>query len=180
MRVITGMARGMKLKEPVGMDIRPTTDMVKESLFNIIQNDIEGRSVLDLFAGTGQLGIEALSRGAKSCVFVDESTAAIKLIRDNLEKTKLQGGRIVQAEALKFLEGREKYDLILLDPPYNTGLLNKAIKKVTEFDKLNTSGIIVYENFSAELLPEVNAPYKRLKSYRYGKICLTLYIKQEE
>ena len=77
MRVITGTARGRKLKEPVGMDIRPTTDSVKEAIFNTIQFDIEGRRVLDLFAGTGQLGIEALSRGAKSCTFVDESTAAV-------------------------------------------------------------------------------------------------------
>ena len=80
MRVITGTARGRKLKEPVGMDIRPTTDSVKEAIFNTIQFDIEGRRVLDLFAGTGQLGIEALSRGAKSCTFVDESTAAVRLV----------------------------------------------------------------------------------------------------
>ena len=85
MRVITGTARGRRLKEPQGMDIRPTTDKVKESMFSILQFDIEGRRVLDLFGGTGQLGIEALSRGASEVVFVDKSAAALKLIRENLE-----------------------------------------------------------------------------------------------
>lgn len=83
MRVITGTARGRKLLEPSGMDIRPTADVVKEAVFNIIQFDIEGRRVLDLFAGTGQLGIEALSRGAAECVFVDEGAKAVKLVREN-------------------------------------------------------------------------------------------------
>ena len=91
MRVITGTARGRKLKTPENFDIRPTTDNVKEALFNIIQFDIEGRRVLDLFAGTGQLGIEALSRGAKSCVFIDESRDAVKIVKDNLKTCGLSG-----------------------------------------------------------------------------------------
>ena len=91
MRVITGTARGRRLREPEGMATRPTTDNVKESMFNLIQFDIEGRRVLDLFAGTGQLGIEALSRGARSAVFVDESRAAVQLVRANLALCRLQG-----------------------------------------------------------------------------------------
>ena len=91
MRVITGSARGRKLSEPNGMDIRPTSDQVKEAIFNIVQFDIEGRRVLDLFAGTGQLGIEALSRGAASCTFVDESRTAIALVRENLKRCQLSG-----------------------------------------------------------------------------------------
>lgn len=91
MRVITGTARGRKLLEPSGMDIRPTADVVKEAVFNIIQFDIEGRRVLDLFAGTGQLGIEALSRGAAECVFVDESAKAVKLVRENLSRWQAAG-----------------------------------------------------------------------------------------
>ncbi len=96
MRVITGSARGRKLLEPSGMEVRPTTDMVKEAMFNIVQFDIEGRRVLDLFAGTGQLGIEALSRGAAECVFVDESPKSLKLVRTNLERCGLQrqGGAV--------------------------------------------------------------------------------------
>ncbi len=177
MRVITGKARGVRLKAPAGMDIRPTAGLVKEAIFNIIQYDIEGRAVLDLFAGTGQLGIEALSRGAASCVFVDESTAAVRLIRENLEKTGLEGGRIVQGEALRFLEGGGKYDVIFLDPPYSTGLLEKSLKKVTEFDKLNTGGIMVCENLRPEALLDFGEPYRKLKSYRYGKIYITIYTK---
>ena len=119
MRVITGTARGRKLLEPSGMDIRPTADVVKEAVFNIIQFDIEGRRVLDLFAGTGQLGIEALSRGAAECVFVDESAKAVKLVRENLSRCKLQG-RVMQAEmpSRACLVGKN-YDIIFLDPPYD-------------------------------------------------------------
>ena len=102
MRVITGTARGRKLSEPQGMAIRPTTDSVKEAVFNTIQFDIEGRRVLDLFAGTGQLGIEALSRGARECVFVDESTEAVRLVRKNLEICGLSA-EVVQADAIGYL-----------------------------------------------------------------------------
>ena len=133
MRVITGTARGRKLREPEGMASRPTTDNVKESMFNLIQFDIEGRRVLDLFAGTGQLGIEALSRGARSAVFVDESRAAVQLVRTNLAHCRLQGD-VVQGEALGYLRTCGKFDLIFLDPPYDTGLLDKALANVVQFD----------------------------------------------
>ena len=122
MRVITGTARGRRLQEPANMDIRPTTDQVKEALFNIVQFDVEGRRVLDLFAGTGQLGIEALSRGAKSVTFVDESAEAIKIIKSNLEHCKLQG-EVVRSEAVSFLKRCGKYDLIFLDPAYAGDLM---------------------------------------------------------
>ena len=91
MRVITGSARGRKLKAPQGMDVRPTTDSVKEAIFNIIQFDVEGRRVLDLFAGTGQMGIEALSRGARECVFVDSSRQSLNIVKENLKLCSLQG-----------------------------------------------------------------------------------------
>ena len=106
MRVISGSARGRRLKELQGMDTRPTTDKVKESLFNIIQFEIEGRSVLDLFGGTGQLGIEALSRGAERCTFVDARREAAALIRENLKATGLEkAGRVGQGDAISFLSG---------------------------------------------------------------------------
>ena len=104
MRVITGLARGRKLFEPADGAIRPTTDMVKEAIFNIIQFDIEGRKVLDLFAGTGQLGIEALSRGAESCVFIDESAAAVRLVEKNLAASGLKGGRVSARSRSRFSE----------------------------------------------------------------------------
>ena len=120
MRVITGTARGRRLKEPQGMDIRPTTDKVKESMFSILQFDIEGRRVLDLFGGTGQLGIEALSRGALEGVFVDKSAAALKLIRENLELCGLSDqARVRNGDSLAYLRSGEKFDLLFLDPSHS-------------------------------------------------------------
>lgn len=173
MRVITGTARGTKLKTPEGMLTRPTTDRVKEALFNIIQFDIAG-DVLDLFAGTGQLGIEALSRGARSAVFVDESRAAVQLVRANLALCRLQGD-VVQGESLGYLRTCGKFDLIFLDPPYDTGLLDKALENVVQFDILAEGGIIVCESRREKVLPQLRAPYHLLTERNYGKIKLTLY-----
>lgn len=174
MRVITGTARGRKLREPEGMASRPTTDNVKESMFNLIQFDIEGRRVLDLFAGTGQLGIEALSRGARSAVFVDESRAAVQLVRTNLAHCRLQGD-VVQGESLGYLRTCGKFDLIFLDPPYDTGLLDKALANVVQFDTLAEGGIIVCESRREKELPQLHQPYYLLTERSYGKIKLTLY-----
>ena len=113
MRVITGTARGRRLKTPENYDIRPTTDNVKESLFNILQFDIEGRRVLDLFAGTGQLGIECLSRGAAHVTFVDKDRNAVKIVRENLKSCGLNAP-VLQEDALRVLEQGLKYDLIRL------------------------------------------------------------------
>ena len=160
MRVITGTARGRRLKELEGKETRPTTDRVKEGLFNIIQFDIEGRRVLDLFAGTGQLGIEALSRGAESAVFVDCRKEAARLAEDNLRLTGLRDkARVVCGDALSFLaSAREKYDLIFLDPPYGTGLLEKALSDIVRFDILRQHGIIICESTMEQVLPEVEEP----------------------
>ena len=178
MRVITGIARGRRLKEPEGMDIRPTADQVKEAVFNIIQGDVEGRTCLDLFSGTGQMGIEALSRGAESCTFVDADRTAVKLTKLNLEKTQLTG-RVFQSDALRFLESGEKYDLIFVDPPYRSGLYDEVLQRIKAFDKLHTGGIIIVES-SADYEPESpGAPYKKLRSYRYGKVRITTFTKGE-
>ena len=126
MRVITGSARGRILKELQGMETRPTTGKVKESIFSIIQFDIEGRRVLDLFAGTGQLGIEALSRGARQCVFIDQRADAVKLIRENVEVCGLTDRAVIRSgDAMAYLKSGEKFDIIFLDPPYASGLLEK-------------------------------------------------------
>lgn len=177
MRVITGTARGRKLGQLQGMETRPTTDQVKESIFNIIQFDIEGRRVLDLFAGTGQLGIEALSRGAASCTFVDQRKDAVGLVRSNLKLCQLSDkARVVQGEALSFLSTvREQYHLVFLDPPYQMDLLENAIKKIAEIDMLTENGIIICESPADRRLPALAAPYEKGRDYRYGKIKLTLY-----
>ena len=176
MRVISGSARGRRLKELQGMDTRPTTDKVQESLFNISQFEIEGRRVLDLFGGTGQLGIEALSRGADHCTFVDMRKEAAALIRENLRLTGLsERSRVVQGDALSFLSScGEKFDVILLDPPYHTELLEKSVKRVTEFDILREHGIMICESAAERELPALPPPYERGREYRYGKIRLTV------
>lgn len=158
------------------MDTRPTTDKVKESLFNIIQFEIEGRRVLDLFGGTGQLGIEALSRGADHCTFVDMRKEAAALIRENLRLTGLsERSRVVQGDALSFLSScGEKFDVILLDPPYHTELLEKSVERITEFDILREHGIIICESAAERELPALPPPYEGGREYRYGKIRLTV------
>ena len=177
MRVITGSARGRRLGELEGMETRPTTDRVKEGLFNIIQFDIEGRKVLDLFAGTGQLGIECLSRGAASAVFVDRRADAVKLIRENLKVTDLTDrARVVAGDSVEYLKSvREKFDLILLDPPYAAGLLEPVIAHIARFDILAPHGIIVAEHPAGTVLPALSAPYRPHRTYRYGRIGLTVY-----
>ena len=177
MRVITGSARGRRLKELEGMETRPTTDRVKEGMFNALQFDLEGRRVLDLFAGTGQLGIECLSRGAASAVCVDRRADAVKLIRENLKATDLTDrARVVAGDSMEYLgQLREKFDIILLDPPYEAGLLEVAIAHIAKFDILASHGIIVAEHPAGRAMPVLEAPYKLHRTYRYGKIALTLY-----
>jgi len=176
MRVISGTARGRKLKEPKGFDIRRTSDMVKESIFNIIQFDIEGRRVLDLFAGTGQLGIEALSRGAKSVVFIDYSNEAIRLIKENLQLCGLAGSAtVLTRDALKYLESDEKFDLIFIDPPYDSELAGKSLLKINEFDKLNANGIIICETKIGSEAIDASPPYFLHKQYKYGSVNITRY-----
>ena len=177
MRVITGSARGRKLKTPENYDIRPTTDNVKESVFNIIQFDIEGRRVLDLFAGTGQLGIECLSRGASSAVFVDQSREAVKIVKDNLKACGLSG-TVVQSDALSFLRTCGKFDIIFVDPPYDSDLYESVLNTVNSIDILSDGGIIICESRRERALPEMTAPYKKRKEYAYGKVKLCIYTKE--
>lgn len=179
MRVITGKARGVNLKTPEGMQTRPTADRVKEALFSVINFDIPGAAVLDLFGGTGQLGIEALSRGANSAVFVDESEKACLLIKENLRRTKLeQQGRVVRNDYLAYLRGcKEKFDIILLDPPYAEVFLENALNCITEIDILRSGGIIVCERPLEKELSYEFAGYSRSKDYKYGKTLITLYRK---
>ena len=179
MRVITGKARGVQLKTPDGMLTRPTTDRVKEALFSIIHFEIPGARVLDLFGGTGQLGIEALSRGAKSAVFVDAGEAACKLIRENLKRTKFeQEGKVVRSDYLDYLKRtREQFDIIFLDPPYAEVFLENALKQITEIDILLSGGIIIAERPLGKELPWEFEGFERSRDYKYGNTLLAVYRK---
>ena len=178
MRVITGSAGGRRLLELEGLETRPTTDRVKEGVFSALQFDIEGRRVLDLFAGTGQMGIECLSRGAVSAVFVDRRKDAAQLVKKNLNLTNLQDrARVVNGDSLAFLAGtKERFDLVFLDPPYASGLLEQALERLTApgFDILTPYGIIVAEH-PADRRLAVPAGCRLRKPYRYGKIAVTLF-----
>ena len=144
MRVIAGKAKGIQLKTPDGMLTRPTTDRVKEALFSILQFDLPGTRVLDLFGGTGQLGIEALSRGAKEAVFVDAREEACRLIRENLKRAGFTG-QVVRGDYLTYLDQcREKFDIIFLDPPYAEVFLENALNRITEIDILQSGVITVF------------------------------------
>ena len=176
MRVITGSARGRKLKTLEGDSVRPTTDKVKESIFNIIQFDIEGRRILDMFCGCGQLGIEALSRGAASAVFVDISRASIAVTEENLTTTGFRSmSKTVLANSLEYLDRTsEIFDIAFLDPPYHAGIMEDAIERVAPH--MADGGIIVCETGEREVLPEDIEGFTS-KRYKYGKIALTVYRK---
>lgn len=175
MRIITGSARGKKLLALEGLETRPTADRVKEALFNILQFRIEGRRFLDLFSGSGQIGLEALSRGAKEAVFVEKSKKAIGIVQRNVENTGFQAkAELVCADAEMYLRGTLKqFDVAFLDPPYQQGLLEPALLAVSE--KMTAAGIIICEHSAREALPEKAGEFIKMKTYRYGKILLSAY-----
>ncbi len=173
MRVISGSARGRVLKTLEGEHTRPTTDKVKGSIFNIIQFEIEDREVLDLFAGSAQLSIEAISRGAKSALAVDNSRKAINIIKENIEICGFEDKiSTICGDYSEVLTKGRKYDVIFLDPPYDSGLLEKALQKIFEFDILSKNGIIVCESdISANTSALVPENYSS-REYVYGRIKL--------
>ena len=178
MRVITGSARGKRLITVAGNDIvRPTGEKVKEALFSSIQFDIEGRRILDLFAGSGQLGIEALSRGAESATFVDCNDASLKAIKQNLETTGLLNNATVQKSdyATFALRCSQKFDIAFLDPPYQAGILEDAVEKTIPL--MSDFGKIFCEHPKELTLPEKIKDFSVCKVYRYGKTLITVYKK---
>lgn len=159
------------------METRPTTDKVKESLFSIIQFDIEGRRVLDLFAGTGPARHRSgFSRGAARRCFSTRRADAVRLVKDNLELCGLSDRASVRCgDAMSYLRSGEKFDLIFLDPPYAAGLLGPALEEIARFDICREHGIIVAESALETALPALAPPYTLYREYRYGKIKLTVY-----
>ncbi len=176
MRVITGSAGGRKLKSPKGEEVRPTTDHVKQALFNILQYDLEGRRVLDLFAGTGQLGIEALSRGAREAVFTDSSRKSVELVRENLSACGFRA-QVIQTDALSYLGRGGRFDIIFIDPPYDSGLYESVLSRINDVDNLNEGGIIVCEARAGTELPEMTPPYRKLREKKYGNVKICIFTK---
>lgn len=172
MRVISGSARGHKLIAPDGLKTRPTTDRIKESLFNIIAPDLYGAVFLDLFSGSGGIGIEALSRGAEMAVFVDNGKKAIEAVEANLCHTKLKDKAAVYKtdviEAIKVLSGKNmKFDIIFMDPPYSSGFYESVLREITLGGLLKEDGYIIAERSSEIDLPKVEGlKVFRTKDYK--------------
>lgn len=182
MRVITGSAKGIRLKTPNGQKTRPTADRVKEAVFSMIQFDVQGSVFLDLFAGTGQMGIEALSRGAKKAVFVDSWKDACNLVRENLRLTKLSDqAQVIQSDYVSYLKNcRRKFDIVFLDPPYAEISLENSLKCISEIDILSDRGIIICERPSEKQLELEYSGLQRGKDHRYGKTWITVFRKAEQ
>lgn len=179
MKVITGKAKGISLKTLEGLDVRPTTDMVKGTIFNAIQFDIEGCTVLDLFAGSGQLGIEALSRGAKKAVFVDKNRKSLSVACDNIERT---GFSKISTTVLSDAEGYiastfEQFDIVFLDPPYNRGILELVLPKLVKI--MSPYGQIICEHDRGNPLPDKIGDFSIQKQYRHGRTVISIYRRED-
>ncbi|HEY1371940.1 MAG TPA: 16S rRNA (guanine(966)-N(2))-methyltransferase RsmD [Candidatus Binatia bacterium] len=180
MRVIAGQARGRRLRTPKGRELRPTADRVKEALFNILPHDLSGRRVLDLFAGTGNLGLEALSRGAAGAVFVDIARTATAVIEENVQTLGYgASARVLTAPVFKAVRSLarcgERFDVILLDPPYEHGLAGEALKEIAKEGVLAEAGVVVAEHSVRDRLEEQYGALVLSDRRRYGDTALSFY-----
>ena len=175
MRVITGTARGRKLQTLEGEEItRPTSQSTKEALFSSIQFELEGKRVLDLFAGCGQLGIEALSRGAVFCTFVENNRQAYKIVEQNIKTCQMEDmSSLVFSDAVSFLNRKGTFDIAFLDPPYNRGLIDECLNMLSEH--MSEEGVIICESARNEALPEKAGDFSITRQKNYGKTKLTYY-----
>lgn len=175
MRVITGLAKGRRLETLEGEDVRPTTDRIKEAVFSIIQFETEGRTFLDLFAGSGQMGIEAISRGAKEALFVDNSKKSLETVKRNLKNTRFENcAKVFQMDYRSFLSMNSMpVDIAFLDPPYRTGILQDCMAQIT--NSMRDTGLIITENPLEEELLEEYGNFVLDRQYRYGKIKISTF-----
>ena len=179
MRIITGKARGIKLNTLEGEATRPTAERIKEAVFSKLQFDIEGRKILDLFSGSGQLALEALSRGASEATLIDNSPEAIKIIRENANKTKLLDScRIYKSDALDYIKRNkgERFDIVFLDPPYASQLYTLVLNALIEFDMLKATSIIVCESDREIFDDKIKEKYEIVKTNKYGKTIITFAV----
>ena len=180
MRIITGKAKGVRLKTLEGEATRPTAERVKEAVFSMIWDDIADREVLDMFSGSGQMALEALSRGAKHAVMLDKSPLAIKVMSENAEKTRLSAlCEIKRADFLDFIKQSRarKFDIVFLDPPYDSGFYKIALENLLDNDMLKPSSIIICESGNEEIFDgdeNLSKRFSLLKQSRYGRIYITI------
>lgn len=177
MRIIAGSRKGHKLHDFEGMDIRPTTDRVKESIFNLIQEYIYDAECLDLFGGSGALSFEALSRGAKECTCVDIDQRSIDVIKKNSDSLALPGITIIREDAMRYLEKTDrKFSVIFLDPPYNKGFIAPVIDAICKRDILMEDGIIMLESDFSDEHSDFSG-LEIIKQRKYGRSYVTVYRK---
>ena len=180
MRIITGDFKGRRLEMPVGNDIRPTTEKVKEALFSMISGNLYDAVCADLFSGTGNLGLEALSRGAEKCYFSDNSRASLELTKRNIAMCRAEERSTVIAgdyeRALSQIAAKgEKVDIFFLDPPYKKGLYEKCFVLINDLKLLAEEGIIVAEHNAEDEFPEELYGFLNLRDKTYGRIGITIY-----
>ena len=184
MRVISGTARGKKLKSPEGQDVRPTLDRIKEDLFNIIGPSIRGARVLDLFAGSGALGIEALSRGADQAIFVDKSKKSLKLSKENLQNTGLiERATLMEADAERAIERLsdqgEIFDYIFIDPPYQLLIAEKILQKLVKYPIIQENGQLILETDLEEKLAEHVGDFIKIREKTYKHTKMSIFTKEQ-
>jgi 16S rRNA (guanine966-N2)-methyltransferase len=180
-RIIAGIAKSRRLKSVPGRQVRPTSDRVKESLFSILGDKVFDARVLDLFAGTGNLGLESLSRGAKFALFVDNDSRSIKVIKENI--TALGFEQLTQVvignspEVLREIQLQSAFDLVFLDPPYSQGLEVPTIEALTQLNLVNENAVIIIEHHKKTEMPEEIQELKRVRQQKYGDTIITFYKK---
>lgn len=172
MRIITGKARGIKLDTLDGLDTRPTSERSKEAIFSMLQFEIEGRVVLDLFAGSGQMGLEALSRGARQVYLVDAGKRAFEIVKKNIAKTRLEGANALCTDSLSFLKRHncdDKFDIVFLDPPYASDLINESLSLLVERDLIKETSYVVCESDRFDFLNDKNSEnLEVIKTMKHG------------
>ncbi|MBE6718837.1 MAG: 16S rRNA (guanine(966)-N(2))-methyltransferase RsmD [Ruminococcaceae bacterium] len=180
MRIITGIARGIRLETLEGLETRPTPERVKESVFSMLQFELENRRVLDLFAGSGQMGLEALSRGALSCTFVEKNLDAMEIVKKNAKKTKLWDKcKIINVDYKDYLRNSktaEKFDIVFLDPPYSQKIIPQILESLVKFDMLNNNAKVICES-EDDVAYECEG-LETVKHSKYGRVFITVLCKR--
>ena len=180
MRIVGGQFKSRLISMPKGVDIRPTQDKVRQAIFNVLA-DVNGKRVLELFAGTGAFGIEALSRGASYVTFVDNNLKCTETIRANLDSLGIQGSSydIIKTNALSVLprlsKGAEKYDLVFMDPPYHAGLAKKCLINIDDYDILAPVAVVIVESFKKDVLATGLKTLVLEKEKKYGDTIITIF-----